>query len=363
MFDSPKYIFYPSTYNLSVYIFVIYTILIAYITNTPAIGNRFFELAQIPMFYLAYKKNKLVGSNKDNLMIIAGLTPFILLTCYMTIKTLLTNPWASRGSGNPGATGGVELLEQGVGGYYFIYFLVILFAILLFVFFNKNNLLKLKYKIIGISILLLFAVNVILSNYTTALILLTLSILIRIIGSRILGKYKMAYIFGFILLFLFSSIFLQSILNFVIELLAGSSNAERILEIEKFLFNNEIGQSAGARVNVFNESIRALFQNPIFGILMNKSSFSTGINLQGLGNHSQILDTFALYGLGLGILQLFVYLYPILTRMKNVNGSYSILSITMLMLLCILFSINTATPSIGFAFFFIFPTAYDWIQK
>lgn len=361
--DSPKYIFRPSAYRLSVYVFLIYTITIAYITNTAAIGNRFFELAQIPLFYMAYQKNKLFGWGKDNLRIIAWVIPFVLITSYLTIKTLLTNPWASRGSGNVKVSDGIELVQKGVGGYFFIYFLVFAFAILLFILFNKKHLFEFKYKIIDFFVLFMFAVNIILSNYTTALMLVILSILIRFFGSRLLGKYKVIYLLGFFIFFVFSTFLLNSILNYLAEFLVGSSNAARLVEIQKFLFSNEIGQSSAARVNVFNESIQAFFHNPIFGIIINTSSVSQIGKLQGLGNHSQILDTFALFGFGIGMLQLFIYLKPIFGRIKNIDGSFSVLSITILLLLCILFTINTATPSIGFAVYFIFPTAYDWIQK
>lgn len=361
MIDSPKYIFQPTTYRLLVYFYVIYTVGIAYATNNSAIGNRFFELAQLPLFFIAYQKNKLIGGEKDNWLIISWVTPFVLFTSYMTIKKLLTDPWASRASSNT-TENGLELLKIGVGGYHFIYFLVFVIAILLFFLFNKNQALKIQYKVIGVGILLMFTINIILANYTTALFLVCLAVLMRMIGSRLTNRNLLVYSAGFIFFVIFLSIILQSVLHFMAELFMGSSNSMRIQEVENYLFSNEIGISLGMRFDVFSDSIDAFFHNPFLGILKNNVVVSQG-ELSGFGNHSQILDTFALFGLGIGILQLYIYLHPLVTRIRQKNGTFSIFSLTIILLLCILFSINTATSSIGFAIYFIFPTAYDWLQN
>lgn len=359
--DSPKFIFSPTPYKISVYFYIIYTITLPYLTDTIYIGNRYLELAQIPIFYLAYLKNKSFGCGKSSLKLIYWLIPFILLTNYSTIKALLLNPWAARGAGNFNESMGFELTQEGVGGYGFIYFLVVLIPILIAIL-NQESILRKRNKIIGYIIFLIFIVNIILSNYTTALLLLILSMLLRILGYKILGKYKIIYIIFFSIFLLFSTQLVEFTLNFIIRLFAGSSNADRLLEIAKFLFNNEIGNSSSARVNVFTISITTFLQNPIFGIIVDTNTFTQIDKLSGLGNHSQLLDTFALYGLGIGLLQLYIYTKPILDRINIREKSLSILSITILLIILILFSINTATPSIGFAIFFIYPAIFDWLN-
>ena len=81
-----------------------------------------------------------------------------------------------------------------------------------------------------------------------------------------------------------------------------------------------------------------------------------------LGNHSHLLDTFAIYGLGFGILQVYIYIIPLLTRINKINGYYESQAILICIVFFMFFTLNVMTPSVGFAVYFIYPTTWDWIH-
>ena len=116
-----------------VYVYIIYTVVISYVAGNGNIGNRFFELSQLPVFYLAFENNRKLGRNKDNIKILKWLLPFVLFTCFQTLNAYRTNPYISRALKSSLGLG-TEYMAQGVGGYEFIYFLIFVVCILSFSF-------------------------------------------------------------------------------------------------------------------------------------------------------------------------------------------------------------------------------------
>lgn len=361
--ENPFYFLIPSRHRFAIYLYLIYTIGVAFMVGNGSIGNRFFELSQLLLFYMAYEKNKLSGRNQDNLFIIKLIAPFVLITCYITIMAYSIDPFISRTIKSSQGEG-IQYLKMGVGGYEFIYFLVILVPILIFVLFNKNRSIPKRYKFVGIVATSLFGVNIVLSNFSTAFFLLLLGIIIRLFFYRI----KYSYVFIYILLLLLIMISFQPLITFILDFLADnlgdSNNVSRVLEIKDLLINGESGTSIEARNDVFLESIYLFFENPTFGIITEPINRNNYGQITGFGQHSQVFDTFALYGLLIGLLQLYIYLKPLIARLKYTRGIVSGFTLAIMIVFLIIITINNATPSVGFAVFFIFPTIYDWyIEK
>jgi hypothetical protein len=361
--ENPYFLLKPSRHRFAIYLYLIYTIGVAYMVGNGSIGNRFFELSQLLLFYMAYEKNKLSGRNQDNLFIIKLISPFVLITCYITIMAYSIDPFISR-SIRASQGEGIEYLKMGVGGYEFIYFLVILVPILIFVLFNRNRSISKRYKFLGIGATGLFGVNIVLSNFSTAFFLLLLGIIIRLFFYR----FKYSYVFIYVLLLLLIMISFQPLITFILDFLADnlgdSNNVSRVIEIKDLLINGESGTSIEARNDVFLESIYLFFENPIFGIITEPINRNSHGQIIGFGQHSQVLDTFALYGLFIGLLQLYVYLNPLFARLKYSRGIVSGFTLAIMIVFLFIITINNTTPSVGFAVFFIFPTMYDWyIEK
>ena len=123
----------PSRLTFFIVFYIIYTIGVSFISGNLSITNRFIELSQIPMFYLAFEHNRKLGRNMNNFRIIKLLSPFIIITCILTLKEYTITPYISRMI-KTGAVEGREIMASGVGGYEFIYFIVFIFSILIFTF-------------------------------------------------------------------------------------------------------------------------------------------------------------------------------------------------------------------------------------
>ena len=54
---------------------------------------------------------------------------------------------------------------------------------------------------------------------------------------------------------------------------------------------------------------------------------------------------------------------PFVQRIRQLDGKLSSFAIVFMFIFIVLISINNASPSIGFAAFFIFPLTYDWLNS
>lgn len=358
--DDPKFLFFPSVYNLAIYFFLAYTIIIPYLLNNDVISNRFLGLAQIPIFYLAYKNNKQNYRQRINKIIIFCSIPFIVITSLITINAYTFDPFVSRKIKTTEL--GYMYMKLGIGGYEFVYFLVICVIILLYIVFNNKFKLKTPFRLIGLFLLGLFSINIILSNYSIALYLLLISFTIKLFIKARNRKNTLYYaLTSFLIIIILSQLFIIDLLNLLIDLSGNSLNALRFFELKQYISGIRISDSIEARFDRWLESLAAFIHYPFLGVIQTKLKYSGGF-LVGFGQHSQVLDVFALFGLGIGLLQIYIFSQPIFTRFKNFDNSYSGLSIHLFVIFLVLFTFNNVTPSIGFAFFFIFPAVYDWEQ-
>jgi hypothetical protein len=357
--NNPNFFLKPNKHRRLVYLYFILTVGVAYVSGNNVIGNRYLELFLIPLFYMAYENNKQSGSNHDNLLILKFTAPFILITSFLTFQALLINPYASRSIKISQNLGKVSS-SLGIGGFELIYFLVIVYTILLFfIYFNF----KIKNVTITIITFLLFA-TIILSNFSTALFLIFIGSIIRVFFNRI---YYSRIVFIITLLLIFS-VFYQHIIYFFIDNLilinfGDGKNTETLLEVKNYLLDSQSGGAIIGRNETFSHSIQLILENPFLGIINNPISTNIQGQITGFGQHSLILDTFALFGIFTIVLQLYILFQPLLIRLKYNNKFISGFALAILFVFLIQVTINNATPSIGFATFFIYPTLYDLYLK
>jgi len=358
----PWYLLYPNKYRFIVYIYVIYTIVISYVAGNGNIGNRFFELSQLPIFFLAFENNRLLGRNKDNLKILKWLLPFVLFTCFQTLNAYRVNPYISRALKSSKDLG-TDYMSQGVGGYEFIYFLIFIVCILLFSFksFLPEKRRKLAYAFFVV-ILVAFSINIFLSNFSTALFLLVLMFTLRFFGKQINLIKLILTIFVSIFIYLVIDVVALFLIDLYLSNFEGSINASRILELKGFFGNQAAGISLDARFSAFIESIETFYKNPVFGIIIAPLAMNSYGEVIGFGQHSQILDTFALFGVAIGLIQIYVYFNPFLKRVKIGSYSYNMMTITMMIVFLVVSTFNNVTPSIGLAAFFAFPTIIEFLN-
>lgn len=195
----------------------------------------------------------------------------------------------------------------------------------------------------------------------TALILVVISSGFKLF----LNKLNVIKIILFSLILLLILVFKNFILDIFFKigfsLLGDSVNAHRLYEIKLLLTTDEIGGDTEARAGAYMESINLFLHNPLLGIIINPIQ-KVGSGVSGFGQHSQMFDTFALFGLTIGIIQIFIYLYPYYQRLSKDDLSKSSMPLLIMILLLFVTTMNNATPSIGFATFYIFPVLNDWLN-
>jgi hypothetical protein len=104
-------------------------------------------------------------------------------------------------------------------------------------------------------------------------------------------------------------------------------------------------------------SIEAFKEHPILGLLGSGQLQVSNGSLYGFGQHSYILDTFALYGIVGGTLNLLALAAPFINRYR-IKRDIS-LDITMFVVMLLLYLVNNASESIALAVTIIYPFIRD----
>jgi hypothetical protein len=344
-----------TTHSIVVSFFFVYTIFIAYLSGNGFIGNRFLEYSQIILFYIAYK---FYYDKNHNIILILLLSPFLIITSYITLSEFFNSSMIARLS-KKDTDAGIEYMMNGIGGYDFIYALTFIIIILFFTLFYKN----VKNKLLIFLITLLFLFTVLLSNFTIALILLFIGLLFRIV----LPKISYSLLIIYIILILFMLPIVPNIIAFFIDtsidlFFENSMNAARLLEIKEAILYGIFELSFSERIEAYKYSISALLENPLFGAIFNVIK-KTSDGVIGFGQHSFILDTFALYGFSIGLIQVYIYMQPLYIRMNNRIANNSSITMSILVVSFLFLCLNNLTPAVGLVLFFIYPTILDFLTN
>lgn len=227
----------------------------------------------------------------DNKLMLLSLV-LIAITGVTTFNELLTNPYASRtltSSSSDEAV--VQLLKlHNVGSFSFIYGLVITLPTFYFLLQSVKNKI---YKILLIGLILLSVVCVLISSFTTALILLYLDILFIIILRANIhhrGTFLAIMLVGFVITPIALTYFLDVFLNYSDSSIYTQSKLEGIIGV---LSSGEMDSDLTPRTVLLSKSIDSFFTSPLFGV---GAYYGTSVATP-IGQHSQIVDEFGRYGL------------------------------------------------------------------
>jgi hypothetical protein len=325
------------------------------------LANRYVEYFQIIIFLWGFE---LYSDNYSeyylNEKISLYLSPFILLISLNTIYMYFAYPNISR-TAKKDTAAGLEQMAQGIGGYDFIYFIVFILAGLMYLIFclDRNFFLK-AFLILCITLL---SVNIIMSNFMIASLLCLMIIFFRVFIRK--TNLKSLSIYFVLVVFLVPILpnFIDYIFDILIKVTEGTMNGQRVLAIRTFIESGILESSLDARWQAFVLSWQAFVSFPLTGIIVTTITNSDGV-IVGFGQHSFILDGFALFGVIVGSMSLYVFLYPVF-RLNNMSRSigYSSLPLLILFMVLFLFIFNNVTPSIGAAVFFFIPVIVSYIQR
>ena len=359
LIESPGYFIRSNFHQLIAYLFFSYAILIAFISGNGFIGNRFLEYFQILIFYWAYRLNEKKGMQQDSVRLLLCLLPVFVFTSILTVTEYVANPNISR-TAKKDTLAGIEQMSEGIAGYEFIYFLVFSFASILYLVVNKKSKFASFKKIIWLIILGLIMTNIVLSNFMIALLLMFVSVVFRFLIPKISAKRIIVYTIAAMAIIPFLPEIFLSLIEIFLNMFGSSMNAQRLIELRELLAFGLVELSLGARLDAFNASIQAIISNPIIGIITSDIG-GHGEGLSGFGQHSFLLDTFALYGVVFGAMSVYVFFQPLVRQLNHRTEDHSSLPLLMILLCLIFFIVNNMTPSVGFAIYFVFPVIYSYI--
>ncbi|WP_066055695.1 hypothetical protein [Robertmurraya korlensis] len=357
---NPIFFVRPQINTLLIIFFVSYTFLTPYLFGNSTLGNRYLEHGVMFVFYLMYKYNKMFDYSHISKSLVKWIIPVVIYTSVVTFYGLLNNPYLARSIKTSGEDT-MMLRAQGVGGYELIYFLVFVSIILFYILFNIK-LISIYKKILSYLILLLFLLTIVFANYFTALLIVTIAFsLILIISKGKLLIKSIFILFGIIFLF-FSKEVINLIISWLISFLEEGSTVYKLQILQaNIMGSNGEGSLLLNRTLTLESSWNAFLDNPIIGIITNPIESNGGF-MVGFGQHSHFIDTLALFGLFFGILNIILIIQPFIVRMR-INPDLIGFNLTILISTIILFLMNNATTSIGFAVFFVYPVVYDWFVE
>jgi hypothetical protein len=218
----------------------------------------------------------------------------IIVTMITTIVGCIENPSAARDLAKANADDdyAIQYSMQNIGGYNFVYIMVLLYPVLI---------LSYKLKRIGtfftVAITVVIFLTVFYSEYTTALLLFLISSVL-FFTKRNLSFRGIVAITAFAVLFilLFSG-FISDFLNWLSDVLESETFALRLKSLAGGAEGLE--QSEDARLELYRMSWNSFFGHPLFGTIFEGRRTD--------GGHSFILDNLGCYGLLGGVLMYFMY--------------------------------------------------------
>ena len=239
-------------------------------------------------YYFTQDQSRILGSYAK-IIILA-----IIVTMITTIIGCIQNPGAARilATVNSGDVESYTYDMQNIGGYNFIYIMILLYPVLI---------LSYKTRRIGvlptIAITAMILMTVIYSEYTTALLLFLITSILFFTKRNLSSRgIVLITVFAIIFILLFSNI-ITGILNWLSDVLGSDTLGMRL----KSLAGGAAGleQSEDQRLKLYRMSWETFFRNPLFGNMFER--YRTD------GGHSFIMDNFAQFGILGAVLMAFMY--------------------------------------------------------
>ena len=335
-------------------LFLVISIVVPYIFDNGIIGNRYASLALLPMGYIIFNYYDKHGKLNRLKRVVYVAIAFASVTFVRTLIALIENPNICRTIKSEGAyTEG--LYRQGIAGYSFVYFIALCSIVVLNIAIKEY---KTKTTLPLLGLYVLMAYFVLKSNYVTALLIVALGAAILLVAEFINRKK-----IGVVLFLFIAGIFVVSYQNEIINTLSFLI-PERIADVivvgDGSIFKSFVDEFMYDRFPVMKSSIDAYVENPVGGLVINEKINTSGGFLEGFGQHSHIVDTFALYGTTIGILNLFVITRPFRNNRGRFVSNNVPLTVAMMVAIFVVLLFNNTTDAIALAFTIIYPLARDY---
>lgn len=314
------------------------------IFGNSAYANRYLHLSGLLLYPMIYEATK---NSKIPAYLVRLLIVWSILVAIPTIIACSGAPYASRQAD-------VSALYQsmGVGGYMYIYAIslgsVILFAFAINSTFSKKTILL-------YAIWLLYIVTIYKSNFMTSVLVAVLGAFCCILCKKNSAKKKIISILFFSLfIILMSGPIFQYLETLIRSIIPNSGRIANIFGGSGDLFQSLINEFIGDRLPTLQSSINAINKHPIAGLVF------TELNLISFGQHSTILDTFALWGIPVGCIYLYLMFKPYFSIKRLKHYEYTIPNLVSFFILAFFNNIECTS---AFVMFYIGLSVIDYVDS
>ena len=284
--------------------------------------------------------NKTASQKQKRWILIAGLGMMV----YVIIST-----WIYLIQ-HPGATKTIESFggdaENDVANYYFIYAIPLMLATLA-TYAQQTTGIKKVLSWVGIVLGVIFLVN---SQYTIALLITVVGVLIQLLRSMRSKSGKILLTFAFVV----GALFLPQILQFAITLIPSEDVATRLSEVLGFFTGQGMDtQNLGGRMSLYGRTVVAFFQSPIWGN-----------RYLGFDGHATFLTVLADTGI-LGGIPFYVLLCTTYKKVKS-KLSQSRINYKVVLIMFVLMGLTNpihAAMPLGLALWLLAPMTLQAIMK
>ena len=296
----------PNWVVLCTIVFIFYSAFIEWLVPDVATINRQFSIWIMLFFLLVGESHRRGRSDEAQFCfwIILMVLPIWSISTLWGINTVSADVARTISRSSQEAR---DLAGQGIGGYGYVYTLVLCLPFLTHLAFRSRTWwtgseVRWKNRLQRILIwgnLVLTAAVVLRAGYSIALILSTLAILsvFMIRSRRPLPLAMSVCLVG--LLVLVASVSVQPVLNVLQGAATGTEYSAKVRDIRDSLLDDQSTGTVEGRTERYIRSIKLFAENPVIGTL----------TFDDVGKHSAVLDRFAQYGFAFGLLFLALLIY------------------------------------------------------
>ncbi|SFV89950.1 hypothetical protein MNB_SV-4-98 [hydrothermal vent metagenome] len=351
MFDSRSVIWKPSSYILILYFYILYTFPVGYLEDGIASVTRNVQFYFMLFFLIVYESYR----RKSLLMlkpIVAINIVFFAVWTLTTYKGLLVDGHAARYIIRSGAEA-IALTKQGIGGFTFVYSLLIYIISLMALI--RHRIYHKKF-LTPVSVFLLFSLVlsmmvVLKAEYSTAVILMVLSSTLFIFYSDSISKNIILFL-SLILVYIAMEYYFIDILTMLQPYAEGTNYSHKISDTIATLQSGETTGTAKDRIDRYVRSFNLFLEYPFTGTW----------SIMPVGKHSLLLDTFAQYGLFVGIALIYMLFKPLVDIYKTHKRNRGF-ALTMLFLAVALVSLNNVAMAYGFMLYVFYPYVIERVEN
>lgn len=207
------------------------------------------------------------------------------------------------------------------GGYNAAFGSAILCVVLISYFFQYKS--KLPNKGLMILTFVLSVAHVISTQSTITIVAMLVGVLLVFVYGRdsskniVKRRISTAFIVICAILFIINVSAIGSLLIKLSGQVSSELYSKRLFEVGKYLLSGDATWHMNARLVTLTNSINTFFQHPLLGIGYKYGNTYSLLAANGVGSHSELLDTFAQFGLIGGIPFILIFIYQI----KELNKS------------------------------------------